>query len=74
VSAHLVDTVVAGGIQGQGISFDGTDGFLNVPGGLGNFGTGDFSISFWLKTSVEDVHMGIMGKRQFCFSPPFSPL
>ena len=72
-------TLVQNGIQGQAMSFDGINGYLNVAQGIveghdvGNFGTGDFTISFWMKTEVAGF-VAIIGKRQFCQAGSFFDL
>ena len=49
----------AAGISGQAISFDGKDDFIVVADNGGSatveFGTGSFSIAFWVKSNFEGV-------------------
>ena len=64
-------TLITDGISGQAMSFNGTNGYLNLPMGVlegfnpGNFHQGDFTISFWIKTAATRIE-GIIGKREAC--------
>lgn len=51
------------------LNFDGTDDYITVNSTLGNFGTADFSVSGWLKTSGTARY--IMGKRSGCSHESF---
>lgn len=46
----------------QGFSFDGTGDYVSVPSPAGNFGTGDFTIDFWMQTSTTGTRE-IINKR-----------
>ncbi|MEJ2543804.1 MAG: glycoside hydrolase family 88 protein [Calditrichaceae bacterium] len=46
------------GIAGSGLQFDGIDDHVTVPhDDVFNFGVNSFSISFWIKQTVQDKHM-----------------
>lgn len=49
------------GRVGQGLSFDGTDDYINM-GNTNNISTGNFTISYWFKTSLS-VYKPIVAKR-----------
>src|SRR2546426_107691 len=55
----------AAGMVGQAFSFDGVDDFASFGAAAGNFGTADFTIDFWIKTSSTRLE-GIVGKRIDC--------
>ena len=46
-------------------SFDGTDDYIALDTVLGNFGTGDFTISFWMKTDSSRIER-FLNKRPAC--------
>lgn len=53
------------GLVEQAFDFSGVDGYVSFGSSLGNFGTDDFSIDFWIRTEstrIEDV----LGKREIC--------
>jgi hypothetical protein len=50
---------LANGIFGQGAGFNGSSSKITTP--LGNFGTGNFTISLWIKTTQEATRV-IFGK------------
>src|SRR5437868_6551239 len=41
------------GKLGQAFSFDGADDYISFGSGIGNFGTNDFTVDFWIKTTAE---------------------
>ena len=45
-------------------SFDGVDDYAETNPSVGNFGTSDFSIAVWMRTTVNDQR--IVGKRDVC--------
>lgn len=47
--------------------FNGTSDYITINNTLGNFGTSDFSISFWIKTTVSGTTRFI-GKRPTCLN------
>jgi hypothetical protein len=51
------------GKLGQALSFDGTD-YVDLGPSLGNFGTGTFSIAFWMKTSPAARYQWMITKRK----------
>jgi uncharacterized repeat protein (TIGR02543 family) len=63
----------ATGISSQAASFDGTDDYSEVAANdLLNFGTGDFSISLWVKTSSNETQTLFMkGGHQGRYSPSY---
>jgi hypothetical protein len=49
--------------NGNVLSFDGSGDYVNIENDSSlNFGTGDFSISAWVKTKDKDINGGIAGK------------
>ncbi|MFK7932251.1 MAG: LamG domain-containing protein, partial [Saprospiraceae bacterium] len=48
------------------LQFDGTDDNVSIPGALGNFGTGDFTIEMQVKTAVR--RMFFLSKRPVCLT------
>ncbi len=56
---------LAGGINGGAVRFNGASSFISVTDGPAiNFGTGDFSIDLWLRTSVNTRSVqSILDKR-----------
>ncbi|HET9765388.1 MAG TPA: LamG-like jellyroll fold domain-containing protein [Thermoanaerobaculia bacterium] len=66
--------VPGGGINGGAARFDGATSFISVPDASGvNFGSGNFSVDLWLRTSVNGVNTGvwtILDKRQSGQSAP----
>ena len=54
----------------QAFSFDGVDDFVTFGNTVGNFGTSDFTIDFWIKT-VSTRLEGILGKRPICSHASF---
>lgn len=48
----------ADGLVGRAFSFDGVDDYVSVPDSAArNFGTGDFAIEFWCRSSTGDRRM-----------------
>ncbi len=58
-------TTFAAGKVGQAFSFDGVDDYVSFGSSAGNFGTGDFTVDFWIKTNATRIE-GVMGKRPVC--------
>lgn len=54
------------GLFGQGFFFDGVDGAVGFGTSAGNFGTGDFTIAFVVRTTATPGLMSIIGKREAC--------
>ncbi len=51
------------GRHGRGIQFDGVDDYVNTTYN-GNFGTGEFTVSFWVKlNTLAPSHQNIIGNR-----------
>ncbi len=50
---------------GQALSFNGTDAQTQFGNVVGNFGTADFSVTFWIRTTSASG-MNILGKRPVC--------
>ena len=61
----LTPPFYAGGEVGKGFFFNGTNTAVTADTDVGNFRTSDFTIEFWMKTSVGD-NMPIIAKRQVC--------
>jgi CSLREA domain-containing protein len=55
----------APGKVAQAFNFDGVDGSVNFGNTLGNFGTSDFSIDFWIKTTSTRFE-AVLNKRSDC--------
>jgi Concanavalin A-like lectin/glucanases superfamily len=53
------------GVLGQAFVFDGSNSLVDFGNQAGNFGTGDATISLWVKTSANYV-MGLLSKRPEC--------
>ncbi len=49
----------------QGFSLDGVDDYIDFGGGQGDFGTNDFSITFWIRSSASRQE-AIVSKRSGC--------
>jgi len=47
------------------LSFDGVDDYVDFGNEIGNFGTGDFSVIFSIRTNTDRGET-VMGKRDFC--------
>ncbi len=43
------------GFVNGGRSFDGTDDYISIPAAAGNYGTGDFGVSFWFNVNSLDT-------------------
>ena len=52
------------GRLGQCFSFNGVDAYIDFGTDLGNFGTSDFSIVFWLRGHID--REAVLGKRPRC--------
>ncbi|MBI2361462.1 MAG: LamG domain-containing protein, partial [Deltaproteobacteria bacterium] len=67
----------AAGFVGQAFSFDGVDDFVTFGSTVGNFGTSDFTIDFWINTISSGpvgpniAIEGILGKRPVCADTNF---
>ncbi|MCB9283533.1 MAG: HYR domain-containing protein [Lewinellaceae bacterium] len=56
------------GVSGSALAFDGVDEYVDA-GNIAatNFGTSDFTIEFWMKTSVTpSLTAGLLSKRAIC--------
>lgn len=53
------------GMCGNALDFDGVNGYVNFGNTVGNFGTDDFSVVFWMRTNTSREET-VMGKRVFC--------
>ena len=62
-------TSFAPGKFGQAFEFDGVNDYVNL-GNVGNFGTNNFTIAFWIKTSSDRAE-AVMGKRAVCNAANF---
>jgi hypothetical protein len=54
------------GEVGYGFSLDGTNGTINFGTQAGNFGTNDFTVEFWLKTTSQQ-QQALLFKREGCY-------
>jgi hypothetical protein len=60
-------------VHQQGLSFDGSSVYVSIPTSSSlNFGTGDFSVSFWIKTSATQEHRDIIERREYRGGPGFN--
>ena len=71
---HFVDS----DIEGYALSFDGTGDYVTIPDNpLWDFGTDDFSINFWFKTSITErehaLNFGGVSSNNLCFNFNNSP-
>lgn len=48
---------------GTALSFDGVDNAVRFNNTIGNFGTGDFTVEFWLRSTSSGTARYILGKR-----------
>ncbi len=55
----------AAGEVGQAFSFDGVDDYVSFGNTAGNFGTNDFSIEFWIKTTAA-TYASVIEKWPVC--------
>ncbi len=63
----------ASGLAGQAFSLDGVDDYVEFGSSIGNFGTSDFSIAFWMRN--EGLELGaFLGKRSGCSYTSFVDL
>lgn len=58
------------GEVGQACQFNGTGAFVSFGPKAGNFGTSDFSVEFWIRTTSKRLE-GIIGKRPTCDASDF---
>ncbi len=58
------------GVSGKALDFDGVDGYVNFNNTIGNFGTDDFSVTFWFRTDSNQPET-VMVKRVFCGAHSF---
>jgi len=56
---------VAGQLD-QALNLDGSDDYIDLGTALGNFGTSDFSIALWFKTTPNSHPQWMLSKRPFC--------
>lgn len=54
------------GVVGSAFRFDGTDSVFNVNTNVGNFGTNDFTIEFWVQTTSTANLQSCLEKRDVC--------
>ncbi|HXR06302.1 MAG TPA: LamG domain-containing protein [Candidatus Acidoferrum sp.] len=76
VAAHD-DGKVSGGLRyensdtGQAFAFNGKDAQINFGASAGNFGSGDFTIAYWMKTRSTSLTEAFLEKRDACNSGHF---
>ncbi len=58
------------GMANSAYMFDGVDDYIDAGTNLGNFGSSDFTVEFWIKTSSSE-NMRILGKREICMHSNF---
>ncbi len=63
-SGTFSNATYAGGRFGQAFSLNGSGQYVALPPALGNFGTGDFTISLWLSTTSGG---NVISKRASCW-------
>ena len=51
---------------GGSINIDGVNEYVNINNTVGNWGTGDFTVSVWFRTSVTSQQHNLVGKRDTC--------
>lgn len=61
------------GVSGKALAFNGTDGYVDFGDTVGDFGTNDFSVVFWMRTDTDRWET-VMGKRVFCGEHSFFEL
>ncbi|MCB0533905.1 MAG: choice-of-anchor D domain-containing protein [Lewinellaceae bacterium] len=67
-SILLGNTIAIFAQQGEALHFDGVDDYVDL-GNISatNFGAGDFTIEFWIKTNdIPATTVGIISKRSMC--------
>jgi len=66
------DGKVSGGLSyvpgpaGRAFQFNGGDAEVNFGNSIGNFGTRDFTVAYWMKTDSRNPHEAILAKRTTC--------
>jgi len=71
-SAGHFDGQVSGGVSyvdgpaGQAFQFDGAASKVDFGNSAGNFGTNDFTIAYWIKTTSRNPHVAFLSKRAVC--------
>jgi hypothetical protein len=71
-SAGHCDGQVSGGLcyvpgpTGRAFQMDGGDAQVDFGNSAGNFGKGDFTIAFWMKTDSRNPQEAFLGKREAC--------
>jgi len=54
-------------VPGAALNFDGTDDLVDLGTGLGNFGTGDFTVETWFKVAPSETgYRLLIAKRGIC--------
>ena len=56
---------------GQAFTFDGVDDSISFGNTAGNFGTSDFTVSYWIRTLNTTEIQGVFGKRPVCMHSSF---
>lgn len=54
------------GKVGVAFSFDGVDDTLSFGNTIGNFGSNNFTIEFWIRTTNTQPVLSVLGKREAC--------
>jgi hypothetical protein len=71
-SAGHFDGTVSGGLtygpgpRGQAFQFNGGDAKVDFGKSIGNFGTRDFTIAYWMKTDSKNPKEAFLAKRATC--------
>ncbi len=55
----------------NGLAFDGSNDYVGVNATVGNFGTGDFTVEAWFKTSYSGANTPLVSKRPICLHSNF---
>jgi hypothetical protein len=53
----------AQGKVGQAFSFDGINDYVEITGGIGDFGASSFTVEFWMYSSIQGDNSFILGKN-----------
>ncbi|MGZ5566823.1 MAG: LamG-like jellyroll fold domain-containing protein, partial [Limisphaerales bacterium] len=69
--ANAPQPFYVGGAVGKGFHFDGANTVLNVNTNVGNFGTSNFSVEFWIWTTSTRSSEAVMEKRDVCSAGHF---
>lgn len=66
VTGTVSGATFTSGQVGQAFTFDGVNDSVTFGSTVGNFGTSDFTIDFWIRTTNTTRTEGVLGKREIC--------